>query len=71
MIMGFSIAPLLIHSEAMPAKARDALRAASVAPLEQRRTELESAARVLYQETGLDCGDVRELVGLHSTGNCR
>ena len=71
MIMGFSIAPLLIYSEAMPAKARDALRAASVAPLEQRRTELESAARVLYQETGLDCGDVRELVGLHSTGNCR
>lgn len=71
MTMGFSIAPLLMHSAAMPIKARDALRAASMAPLEQRRTQLESAARVLHQETGLDCGDVRELVGLHTTGNCR
>jgi hypothetical protein len=71
MNMGFSIAPLLMHSYAVPAKARDALIAASVAPIEQRRTQLESAARVLHQETGLDCGDVRELVGLHSSGNCR
>jgi hypothetical protein len=55
----------------MPAKARDALLAANLAPVERRRTELESAARVLYQETGLDCGDVRELVGLHGAGACR
>jgi hypothetical protein len=69
--MGFSIAPLLLHSYAMPAKARDALLAANLAPAERRRTELESAARVLHQETGLDCGDVRELVGLHGAGACR
>jgi hypothetical protein len=69
--MGFSIAPLLIHSYAVPEKARDALLAAKFAPAHERRTQLESAARVLYQETGLDCGDVRELVGLHSTGSCR
>jgi len=69
--MGFSIAPLLVHSYAVPAKARDALLAANLAPLEQRKTQLESAARVLHQETGLDCGDVRELVGLHGAGGCR
>jgi hypothetical protein len=69
--MGFSIAPLLIHSYAVPARARDALMAASLAPAEHRKTELESAARVLYQETGLDCGDVRELVGLNNSGTCR
>lgn len=68
--MTFSIAPLLMHSYAVPLKARDALRDATLAPTELRRTKLESAARVLYQETGLDCGDVRELVGLHSTGSC-
>ena len=68
--MGFSIAALLIHSYAMPPRARDALVAANIAPIEQRRTQLESVARVLHQETGLDCGDVRELVGLHSPGNC-
>lgn len=69
--MGFSIAPLLIHSDAVPAKARDALRAANLAPAAERRPQLESAARVLYQEAGLDCGDARELVGLHSAGSCR
>lgn len=68
--MSFSIAPLLMHSYAMPVKARDALRDATLAPKELRRTKLESAARVLYQETGLDCGDVRELVGLNGAGTC-
>jgi hypothetical protein len=68
--MAFSIAPLLMHSYAIPVKARDALRDASLAPIELRRSKLESAARVLYQETGLDCGDVRELVGLNNAGNC-
>jgi hypothetical protein len=69
--MGFSIAPLLIHSDAVPARARAALQAASLLPAERRKSELESAARVLYLETGLDCGDARELVGLENGGSCR
>ncbi|HTA94353.1 MAG TPA: hypothetical protein VK745_32455 [Polyangiaceae bacterium] len=66
--MAFSLAPLLIHSESVPLKAREALRAASVAPLEHRHSALASAARVLYAETALDCSDALEIVGLQ--GNC-
>jgi hypothetical protein len=68
--MAFSIAPLLVHSQMVPPAARDALRAASLAPVEQRVRELESAARVLYHEAGLDCRDAREVVGLNSGGCC-
>ncbi|NUP04982.1 MAG: hypothetical protein HOW73_02860 [Polyangiaceae bacterium] len=64
------MAPLLIHSEAVPKEARDALKAASSAPPERRRAELERAARVLYRETELDCADARELVGLAPGENC-
>jgi len=66
--MAFSLAPLLIHSESIPAKAREALRAATSAPIEHRASALESAARVLYTETALDCRDAREIVGLASGG---
>jgi hypothetical protein len=66
--MSFSLAPLLIHSEAIPARARDALKAAYDAG--QPTPLLESAARVLYSETDLDCRDVRELVGLPDGGAC-
>jgi len=59
-----SLTPLLIHSEAVPDEARSALRAASEAPPERRKTELQSAARALYEGTDLECSDVRELVGL-------
>lgn len=69
--MQFTMVPLLIHSDAVPAGARDALRAALVAPPELRQAELESAARVLFHETELDCGDVRELVGLRSLASCQ
>ena len=62
--MGFTLAPLLIHHEAVPQEARDALRAATLAPPEYRTEKLESAARILYRETDLDCADARELVGL-------
>jgi hypothetical protein len=62
--MAFSLAPLLLHHEAVPAAARDALRAATIAPPESRDLALEEAARVLYRETDLECSDVRELVGL-------
>ena len=68
--MAFSLAPLLIHSESVPLKAREALRAASVAPFEQRKLALVSAARVLYTESALDCRDALEIVGLQSDCGC-
>ncbi len=68
--MSFTVAPLLLHSAAVPPKARAALRAASLVSPERRTAELESAARVLYLETDLDCRDAREIVGLESSGCC-
>jgi hypothetical protein len=67
--MAFSLAPLLVHNEAVPLLAREALRAAHQALPDDREEMLEEAARVLYRETDLDCVDVRELVGL-SEGTC-
>lgn len=64
------MAPLLMHSAQVPAEARDAIRAAYEAPPEDRSARLESAARVLHQATGLECSDVRELVGLSGEGDC-
>jgi hypothetical protein len=68
--MTFSLAPLLLHSEQVPLTARHALRAASEAPIEERTSFLESAARILHRELDLNCGDARELVGLSTTGCC-
>jgi hypothetical protein len=68
--MRFSLAPLLIHSDQVPASARRALRAASEVPHDQRRPHLELAARVLHHELDLDCSDARELVGLSAAGSC-
>jgi hypothetical protein len=68
--MAFSLAPLLIHSESVPVKAREALRAVGEAPVEQRKLALRSAAQVLYSETSLDCGDALELVGLQAGCGC-
>jgi hypothetical protein len=62
--MAFSMASLLIHDDRLSVEARDALRAASAASHDRRHAELERAARVLYRETDLDCGDVREIIGL-------
>jgi hypothetical protein len=62
--MSLSIAPLLVHSEQVPPEAREAIRAALEAAPENRSASLESAARILYQATGLACSDARELVGL-------
>jgi len=66
----FTMASLLRHSENVPAAARDALVAAhdGVAP-EQRLELLESAARILHFEAGVECSDARELVGLED-GDC-
>lgn len=68
--MAFSLAPLLIHSDSVPAKAREALRLAHSAPVEERRTALASAARVLYSETALNCDDALEIVGLQNDCGC-
>ena len=68
--MSLSMAPLLMHSEQVPAEARDAIRAAYDAPPQHRIASLQAAARVLYQTTGLECSDVRELVGLPGDNDC-
>jgi hypothetical protein len=61
---------LLLHSEQVPIAARIALRAAHESPPESspetRLRLLESAARILRDETGVDCPDARELVDLRS-----
>jgi len=67
--MSFSIAPLLLHAEAVPAAARRALRAALDGPSGNRGAHLEQAARILHRELALDCVDARELVGL-APGTC-
>jgi hypothetical protein len=66
---GFSILPLLVHSQAVPAGARSALLAAQASAPEMRAQALASAARVLHQETGLECSDVLEIIGLDA-GTC-
>jgi len=67
--MSFSLASILLHSDVVPARARQALRAAQDGPSRERGTHLESAARILHRELALDCGDARELVGL-APGTC-
>jgi hypothetical protein len=57
--MSFSLAPLLIHGQDIPAIARQALLAAHDAPIDERRPYLESAARTLYRAFDLDCSDAR------------
>ncbi|HXN32700.1 MAG TPA: hypothetical protein VN894_12595 [Polyangiaceae bacterium] len=68
--MGLSMAPLLMHSEHVPTEAREAIRAAYEAPPPYRSASLKAAARVLHDTTGLECSDVRELVGLPDDGDC-
>jgi hypothetical protein len=68
--MSLSMVPLLMHSEQVPAGARDAIRAAHEASSEDRGARLEAAARILHQETGLECRDARELVGLSGVHDC-
>jgi hypothetical protein len=60
----FSLLPILIHSDAVPPAARDALRAAHTAAPDQRDAALAAAARALRHTTELDCTEARSLVGL-------
>lgn len=62
--MSLSLLPLLLHHDDVPPTARAALRATCGADADQRRAQLELAARVLCRETDLDCAEARELVGL-------
>jgi hypothetical protein len=64
------MARLLIHDEDVPAAAREALRAAIDGPAERWTEALESAARVLFAATDLECGEVRDLMGLAGAGPC-
>ena len=68
--MAFTLEPLLMHSDAVPEQAKNALKAASLVPPIERKAQLESAARILYRETDLDCVDARELVGLSWLRDC-
>jgi hypothetical protein len=68
--MTLSMAPLLIESNDIPATARRALRDARDAPPADRSPHLETAARSLYRDLGLDCDDARALVGLPEVGTC-
>ena len=62
--MSFSVTRLLLDGESTPPAARRALRTAFQVPPDERVPHLETAARVLHRELGLDCADARELVGL-------
>lgn len=62
--MSVSMVPILLQSDDVPAIARRALREARAARPEDRALHLETAARALHREVGLDCADARELVGL-------
>ena len=61
--MTFSMAPLLLVSDDVPAEARSAIRSAFAAAPDRRRPFLEIAARAL-RLSGVDCADACELVGL-------
>jgi hypothetical protein len=61
----FSMLPLLVHSEDLSDDLRETFRVALAAPPEQRKSQLELAARALFLEAGtLECSDVKALLGL-------
>src|SRR5262249_37227474 len=62
--MTFSLLPLLMVEEGVPARARAEIRAAKKSPAFERRLHLEAAARALCDEAQLDRADALELVGL-------
>jgi hypothetical protein len=62
--MALSVAPLLLHSDAIPEGARLALRDAFARPEDERAALLANIAKILYREAELDCDDALELLGL-------
>jgi hypothetical protein len=67
--MAMSMTSILIHSHALSPDVRDALQAAEVAPVENRAGARKAAARLLLQESAIDCRDARELLDL-APGSC-
>jgi hypothetical protein len=67
--MSFAMASLLAYSNDVPASARVVIKAAQAGPATLRPGLLESAARILHLEAGLECSDARELVDL-LPGDC-
>jgi hypothetical protein len=67
--MSMSMASILVHSQALPELARNVIHAAHRGPAALRTPLLESAARILHDEVGLDCVDARELLDLPA-GSC-
>jgi len=61
------IAELLIHSDDVPLAAREALTTAYNGPEAGRFDSLLEAAKILHRDTGVDCEDARELVGLDAS----
>ena len=67
--MSITMAALLSYDEQVPRAARDALMAAQDGPPNRRYLLLDSAARILHREGGVECTDALELVDL-DTGAC-
>ena len=67
--MSFAMASLLAHTDFVPAAARVAIKAAHDGPPSLRAGLLESAARILHREAGIECSDARELMDL-LPGDC-
>jgi hypothetical protein len=67
--MAMSMLSLLIHSHAVSTNVRNALNAAELAPVEQRAVAKKAAARLLLQESSIECQDARELLDL-APGSC-
>lgn len=67
--MAMSMTSILIHSHAVSSDVRDALQAAELVPAENRAGARKAAARLLLQESKIDCRDARELVDL-APGAC-
>ncbi len=67
---GLSILPLLVHSSSVPEPARQALRLAQISAPAERVMALKAAAHVLHSETGLECSDILEIVGLDPASAC-
>ena len=61
---------LLIHSTDVPLAARVALTHAASGAAADRVGYLVEAARILHQDTGIDCEDACELVGLGDHCDC-
>jgi len=64
------MASLLMYDELVPASVRDALKSALSRPAHEQKAGLTSVASLLYTETGIDCGDVLELMGLTEAHAC-